>query len=122
MASAIFALAILEFISWKLSHSKPAIIIDKGDGYLLEDYPLLNTIGYLVIAIYFVVKSIRYKACIYSKIISIVYLIIQIVNLSAIFIKYGYVTYNEYVYPLFLCTIIIIIFVKILKWCFQNRY
>lgn len=121
MASEIFLLAIIEFISWRLCVTDNYLGEVKGGKYLLVYYPIACTVGLLVVAIGKVLKTLKFKVCIYTKIISWVFLIIQVFNLSALIFKFGYLVYDEYIYPIFLCTIFSLIFVKIIRWVFQKQ-
>lgn len=121
MASEIFFLAIIEFISWRLCVTENYTGQVMGSKYFLEWYPKLCTLGFLVVAVGKLLKTIKFKVCIYTKIITYVFLIIQLFNMLALTLKFGHIIYDEYIYPIFLYTIFMLIFVKILRWVFQKQ-
>lgn len=116
MASVIFIVTILEFISWRLSIGEPATITDRGNGYLVFYYPLITSIIQFVFSSFFLIKIFRYKSCIYTELITLVYFFIQIFNLLAYIIQFGGEFYDTYIYPVFLYTIIGITLIKALRW------
>jgi len=116
MASVIFIVTILEFISWRLSIGEPATITDRGNGYLVFYYPLMTSITQLVFSLFFLVKIFRYKACVYTELITLVYFLIQVFNLSAYIIQFGGEFYDKYILPTFIFTIIGITIIKIIRW------
>lgn len=120
MASTIFLLAILELISWRLSFGEMATITDQGNGYLVKWYPLLSTIGYFIVSSFFLAKIIIFKSCIYTKVITVIYFIIQSFNIMAFIFMFGIDFYNIYISPIFLCTIISLIVIKAIRWGSQK--
>ena len=121
MASVIFIVTILEFISWRLSIGEPATITNSGNEYLTFYYPLMSSITNFVFSLFFLIKILRYKSCIYTELITLVYFFIQAFNLSAYIIKFGSEFYDLYIYPTFLFTIIGITIIKILRWCLKSQ-
>lgn len=116
MASVIFIVTILEFISWRLSIGEPATITNHGNGYLTFYYPLITSIIQLVFSLFFLIKIFRYKSCVYTELITLVYFFIQAFNLSAYLIQFGGEFYDRYIYPTFLFTIIGVTLIKALRW------
>lgn len=116
MASVIFIVTILEFISWRLSIGEPATITNHGNEYLTFYYPLMTSITQLVFSVFFLMKIFRYRACVYTELITLVYFFIQVFNLSAYLIQFGGEFYDRYIYPTFLFTIIGITIIKIARW------
>lgn len=116
MASVIFIVTILEFISWRLSIGDTATITDHGNGYLTFYYPFITSIIQFVFSLFFLIKIFRYKSCIYTELITLVYFFIQIFNLLAYIIQFGGEFYDRYIYPVFLYTIIGITLIKALRW------
>lgn len=114
MASIIFIVAFIEPISFVL------VYLDLKD-YLVFWYPLLNTISLLLFGLYFLGRIIRYKSCIYTKIIVVIYCIIQAFNLSSLLIKFGFTFYSELIYPLFIITIFGITQIKISRLFFYKN-
>lgn len=121
MASVIFIITILEFISWRLSIGEPATITNHGNEYLTFYYPLMTSITQLVFALFFLIKILRYESCIYTELITIVYFLIQVFNLSAYLIQFGGEFYDKYIYPTFLFTIIGITIIKIIRWLSKSQ-
>jgi hypothetical protein len=116
MALVIFINTIIELISWRLQNiSRPAKILDYGDGYLVYTYPLLTQITIFVFALFFLVKIIRYKSCIWTNIVTLLYFSIQTINLLSIIFKIGMPLYEELVYPLILSTVIILSSLKLIR-------
>lgn len=122
IASVIFILTIIELISWRLSLGAPAIICDPGNGYLLQWYPLLNTIGFFTISILFVLKLFLFSHCIYTEMVTVLYFLIQGFNLSALIFKFGSDFYDSIIYPVFVFSIILLILIKIVRCLSKNPY
>lgn len=122
IASEIFLLAILEYISWLVCNAEDYHGEIKGSDYLIYYYPLFCTGGFLIVALGKITKCYRFKMCIYTIIISWVFLIIQILNMLALFTKFGIELYNTIIYPIFLFTIIILGFIKFIRWGSQRLY
>lgn len=116
MASVIFIVTILEFISWRLSIGEPATITDRGNEYLVFYSPLMSSIIQLIFSLFFLIKIFRYKSCVYTEMITLVYFFIQVFNLSAYLIQFGGEFYDRYIHPTFLFTIIGITIIKIARW------
>ena len=121
MASVIFVLTIIEFISWRLSQGEMATITNQGNGYLIKWYPLLCTIGYWIVALFFLLKIIIYKSCIYTKLITIVYFGIQSFNILAFIFMFGGEFYDIHISPIFLSTIIGLTVIKAIRWGSQKH-
>lgn len=109
MASIIFIVAFIEPLSFLLE------TLEVKD-YLTDIYPVLSTISLFLFGLYFLGRIIRYKSCIYTKIVVIVYCLIQAFNLLAIFTKFGIVFYSEFIYPVFIVTIFGIIQIKVSRF------
>lgn len=109
MASIIFIVAFIEPLSFLLE------TLEVKD-YLTDIYPMLSTISLLLFGLYFLGRIVRYKSCIYTKIVVIVYCLIQAFNLLAIFTKFGIVFYSEFIYPVFIVTIFGIIQIKVSRF------
>lgn len=116
MASVIFIVAAIELLSWNLQTENVATITDYGDNYLVYYYPLLSSLTLTVFGLFFVLKTIRYKACIYSAVISWIYLTVQAINTISIFFSIGSDLYDTIVYPILLLSIISITLIKIIRW------
>lgn len=114
MASVIFIVAFIEPISFIL------VYLDLED-YLIFWYPLLNTISLLLFGLYFLGRIIRYKSCIYTKIVVVIYCIIQVFNISSLLVKFGFVFYSELIYPLFIISILAITQIKISRLFFYKK-
>lgn len=120
MAAVIFAAAILELISWRVS-----IVTDFGtkstNTYLNYWYPFLNSFVVWIFSVFFILKIFRYKACIYTAIISIIYFLIQSFNMSAYLFQFGSVTYSAIIYPTFIFSILGLTLIKITRWLLHNQ-
>jgi hypothetical protein len=112
LASIIFVVAGIELLSWKLDHLK---------NYFTHIYPLLNTLVIWVFAFSYLLKLWFFKSCIYTKIVVILYLIIQTINLIAIGFKVDWKIYDAVVYPILIFGILFITILKFARWVFQNR-
>lgn len=121
MASIIFIVSIIEVASWKLQEGAEATITDVGNNYLIYYYPLTSTLVIWFFSLFFVLKVFLYKSCIYSKITSTIYFVIQSVSLIAILTQFGWETYDEIVLPILLFGIIFLTLIKLIKWVFQNH-
>lgn len=114
MASVIFIVAFIEPISFVL------VSLDIED-YLVFWYPLLSTISFLLFGLYFLGRIVRYKSCIYTRIVVIVYCLIQLFNLLGILTKFGFIFYSEWIYPIFVVTIFGIAQIKISRLFFYKK-
>lgn len=116
MASTIFLAAMLELLSWNYAKGKTAVITDVGNNYLIYYYPLLNTIIIWVFSLFFLLKILRYKSCIYTQLVTIIYFLVQSINLSAFLFGYGTGTYEGIGYPLLLVGIVLLTLTKVVRW------
>lgn len=114
MASVIFIVAFIEPLSFIM------VVFDIPE-YLTHWYPVLNTSSLFVFSLYFLCRIIRYKSCIYTKIVVVIYFFIQLFNLLSILIKFGFVFYSEWIYPIFIMTICGIIQIKISRLFFYKK-
>lgn len=121
IASEIFLLAILEYISYLFLINENYNGITIGSRYDIEIYPLLNTIGFFIVASIKVFKTKRFNLCIYTIIVSWIFFLIQLINLSVIIFKYGFEIYNDVIYPIFLFTIFGLIILKSVRLCSQKH-
>lgn len=112
LGSIIFLVAGIELLSWKLQDFK---------NYFTHIYPLLNTLVIWIFAFSYLLKLWFFKSCIYTKIVVILYLIIQTINLIAIGFKIDWKIYDNIVYPILMFGILFITVLKIARWVFQNR-
>lgn len=113
LASIIFLVAIIELISWRLESLKD---------YFKYIYPMLNTLVIWIFAFSYLLKLWFFKSCIYTKIVVILYLVIQTINLISIGFKIGLEAYDRVVYPILMFGILFITVIKFARWVFQNRY
>ena len=116
MAITIFNATAIEILSWTKNTDNVAIITDYGDYNLVYWYPLLSSIIILNFSFFFVLKVILYKSCIYSKIVTGIYFLVQIINVLSILFKITMNTYDLVVYPILLYSIILLILLKIVRW------
>lgn len=112
LASVIFIVAGIELLSWKLQDLK---------NYWKIIYPILNTLVIWVFAFSYLLKLIFFKSCIYTKIVVVLYLVIQTINLIAIGFKINWKIYDEIVYPILIGGILLLTVIKFARWVFQNR-
>lgn len=113
MASVIFIVAAIEPISFILENSLK--------NYYEFWFPVLSTACLLLFGLYFLMRIIRYKACIYTKLVVIVYCLIQAFNLVAYFTKFGIEFYQSWIYPLFIVIIFGIVQIKVSRWFFYTK-
>lgn len=121
IASEIFFLAILEFISWRLCVTENYTGEVKGSLYLIKIYPIMCTIGFLWVGICKIAKTYRFKLCIYTIIISWIFTFIQFFNLLALLTEFGTDFYDSYIYPVFLYTLIFFGFLIFIRWGSQKH-
>lgn len=108
MAIAIFIAVAIEITSWFLQAN--------SERYFTYWYPLLSSLTLLDFASFFIAKIIRYESCVYSKLISYMYFLIQLINVVFIGFTFSMPIYEILVYPILLYGIIFLIALKILKW------
>lgn len=121
MASVIFIASVLELISWRLSQGEQAVITDLGNHYLVFWYPLMSSLTVWVFSFFFLLKIFRYKACVYTKLVTLIYFFIQSFNLSAYAFQFGSKFYNDVIYPVFLFSILGLTFLKVIRWLLQKQ-
>lgn len=120
MASTIFVLALLEIISLYFQAKSEPLPKEYWDSYALKIYPLLNTISFWFVSLFFAAKIIRYKSCIDTKIITWLYFLMQTINLIAIVFKTGFFFYSLFIYHSCVILILVLITIKILRWVFSK--
>lgn len=116
MASVIFIVTVIELWSLKLSEGKAAIITDPGNNYILYWFPLTSALTIWFFAGFFYMKILRYNSCIYTKIISIIYFLIQSINVTAYLLQFGSDLYYKLIYPIFLFSIVGLTLIKVIRW------
>lgn len=117
MALIIFLVSAIELLSFGFPdpNNQPQFTT-LGDNYLVYWFPLFCTIQFWMFGCFFVFKVIRYKSCIYSKIISYMYFLMQSVNLLSILFSIGYKNYLELITPIFSLSIIFVAIIKCIRW------
>ncbi len=120
MASTIFVLALLEIISLYFQAKSEPLPKEYWDSYALKTYPLLNTISFWFMSLFFTAKIIRYKSCIDTKIITWLYLSMQTINLIAIIFKTGFFFYSLFIYHSCAILILMLVTIKFLRWVFSK--
>lgn len=116
MAITIFLATIVELISLYLRGDISYDIDVQKYKYLVHIYPLLMQSVICVFASFFIFKILRYKSCIYTQITTILYAIIQYINLLFIIFKFGLYYYDLIIYPIFLYLILSLIITKTIRW------
>jgi len=122
MASVIFVVTLIEFISWRICVNENYLGEVKGSDYLLSIYPMANTLVIFIFASYFIFKTFRYKLCIYTILVTWIYFLIQLFNILALSLKFGMRFYSEVIYPSFLFSIFGLILIKIIRWVSFKRF
>ena len=120
MASTVFVLVIIELISLYLQNSAKEIPSDYWKYYSIKTYQLLNTIAFWFVSLFFLVKIIRYKSCIDTKIMTWLYFAMQSINMIAIIFKSGFFFYSLFIYHSCALLILVLIFIQILRWVFSK--
>lgn len=123
MASIIFIATAIELISWYIAkQTDEYVIVGNSNNYLLFWYPLLSTITLWFFAGFFLMKVFRYKSCKDTKVITILYFLIQTVNIFAYILKFGVPLYINILYPIILGSLLFIILLKIVQWiCIKEK-
>lgn len=121
MSFVIFLASIVELLSWRMQTKATAVVLDAGDGYLLFWYPFLSTLTIWIFSWFFLVKILRYRACIYSQLVSIIYWLVQTINVSAFVFQYDIDLYDRVVYPMLLCVIVLITIIKLIRWFISKQ-
>lgn len=115
MASVIFIVAVIELYSYWLCVSENYVGEIKGSDYLIYGYPLSTTAVSFIFSLYFVLKTIKFKVCIYTVLTTWIYFCIQLFNLIALIFTIGWDAYNVFIYPFLLCSIMGITLLKIVR-------
>lgn len=104
----IFIACGIELVSW---------YIPQGSDYLLFWYPLMNTTTLIAFSSFFIVKAFRYKSCIYSKIASVGYGLINLISLLAIILPNAkIVTMLMTAYPVIISCVILSLLIVFVRW------
>lgn len=99
MGLVIFIAAIIECLSW---------VIPQDKNYLLFWYPVFQTSIILVLSTFFIMKSFRYKSCIYTKIATIGFGSIQTISLLSLLIPNARVSMMlSFAQPIIILSVII---------------
>lgn len=120
-AGVVFASAANELISFLRCTSENYIGEVKGSDYLIYEYPLFSSIQSLLFASFLMFMIMKFQACIYTRIIVFVFNLIQIINLFALIFNLKYQIYDTLIYPIFLFTIILMGFIKFIRWGSQKH-
>lgn len=120
-AGVVFASAVNELISFWRCTSEKYVGEVKGSNYLIYEYPLFSTIQGLLFASFLIFMIMKFQACIYTRIIVIIFSLIQCISFIALIFKINYEVYDTLIYPIFLFTIILLGFIKFLRWGSQKR-
>ena len=120
MATIVFCLTAIELISLHYQTHSATIPQQYWDYYALNQYPLLATISTWLVALFFLLKILRYNSCWDTKIITILYFLLQTINILATVTKFGSPLYFTVVYPLLLVSIIVLIITKAVRWCISK--
>lgn len=120
-AGVVFASAVNELISYIRCRSEVYEGAVNGSDYLINGYPQHSTIQGLLFALFLMLLIRKFSACVYTKIVVYVYFFIQLFSLSALIFKFGFEIYDIVIYPIFLFTIITIVFINFLRWGSQKH-
>lgn len=115
-AGVVFASAVNELISYIRCRNETYTGDVMGSDYLINGYPQHASVQGLLFALFLFFMILKFKACIYTKIVVYIFLFLQAFNLSAIIFKFGFEVYDIIIYPIFLFSIIFISFLKLLRW------
>lgn len=122
MASVIFIVALLDFVSYLYCYNENYKGEVNGSNYLLDISPKITAIQWFIVSLYFFLKLFRFKLCIYTICITIIYFIIQIFNLLAVFLKFGTEIYFNFIYPFFIFSIFGLTLIKTIRWASVKRF
>ena len=120
MVARIFILAALELISMFLQVESEVIPEEYWGYYALSTYPLLVSIAFWVVGLSFFVKILRYNSCFLTQWATILYFVMQTLNLIVIVSKWGFIWYYEWVYPFLLFMVLVLILIQLVKWCSKS--
>lgn len=121
-AGAVFASAVNELVSYIRCRNETYTGDVMGSDYLINGYPQHTSIQGLLFAFFLLGMILKFKACIYTRIVVFIYSFLQVFNLSALIFKFGFETYDIIIYPIFLFSIILISFIKFLRWGSQKHF
>lgn len=108
----IFIASGIELVSWFMPQNKD---------YLLFWYPLLNNITLLAFSSFFIIKAFRYKSCIYTKIASIGYALVNVISFIFIVVPGTSSTLMlQYAYPVIVTCVILSLLILFIKWLFEK--
>lgn len=108
----IFIASGIELASWFMPQNKD---------YILFWYPLLNNITLLSFSSFFIVKAFRYKSCIYTKIASIGYALINVISFIFIVVPgMNSLLMLQYAYPVIVTCVILSLLILFIKWLFEK--
>lgn len=119
LASIIFLVSILELVSWRMQEGQPATITNPGNNYLIYWYPRISTATIWLFSLFFFINSFRFNACIYTKIVSVTYFLIQSISLAAFVFGFGMGIYETIAYPCLLYGIVCLTMIKVIRWCLR---
>lgn len=105
MLSAIFFMTAIELSSFYFQHKYDTYLCSDNNPYLFYYMPLLSSLTILFASSFFLFRILRFKACIYTQIITITYFIDQLFTTVLIYIGYNEDWYFKFIYPLYFITI-----------------
>lgn len=115
MALIIFIVSAIEIVSFYLP--------DYVDPKLYKSfyYPLFCTLELFVLALFFVFKSFRYTSCTDTKVISILFALIQLISLAALIFQFKPGNYLLIAQPIITIGILVIILTNGIKWFLKQQ-
>lgn len=120
-AGVVFASAVNELVSWIRCRNEVYNGPVQGSEYLIHGYPEHATLQGLLFAFFLIFMILKFRACIYTKIVVYIFAFLQTVNYLALVLRFGFDFYDKIVYPIFLFSIIFLFFLKVIRWGSQRR-
>lgn len=121
MLSAIFFMTLFELISIYFQHKYDTGIYPPNNPYLYYYMPLLSSITILVASSFFLFRILRFKACRCTQSITIAYFLDQLFTVILIFVGYNEDFYYNFIYPLYIITILGLFIYLIIRKIFKPK-
>ena len=102
LMSCIFFMTVLEISSFYFSFKYDVIKYDNLNPYVFYYAPLLNALTTLTAASFFLFKIIRFKSCVLTKTITILFFFDQLFTVLLIYTGYDSETYMNTIYPIYI--------------------
>lgn len=118
--SCLFLIIIIYIWSLITSKGENAVYLTYGNNHSSFWYPLQNSCTYLIFSIFLLIKSIRFKCCFFTKIASILYILLTSLTLFYTIFAFNYNNYLITISSIIYIFIFLMILSFIIRLCIKK--